>query len=365
MIKTFIKKEPVLLVSALLAVISMFFVPPSSNYFKYIDCKTLSCLLCLMISLKGFEREGILNIASAHMSAKISNARVLAFFLVFSCFFAAMFMTNDVALIALVPMTLMILSMCSLEKISAFIIVLETIAANIGSSLTPIGNPQNLYLFTHFEMQLSEFLITTGEFVIVGGVILALSCLLVPKMPLKLNNNQPNKTLRPKFILIYSGMFVLSVLAVFGAISYWVVLFIISVCSLLADYKTIAKVDYSLLITFAVIFIFVGNISNIDVINNFLVDVTKESAVLTAVISSQIISNVPAAILLSGFTANAKALLIGVNIGGMGTLIASMASVISYKLYANANKGGTFRYMMIFTACNTVFLFILGAAVFI
>ncbi len=356
-----IKKEPVLMVGIFLAMISMIFVPPSKEYASYIDFKTLGCLFCLMASLKGFEREGILRLISSGIMSYLKNTRTITFFLIFICYFIAMIMTNDVALIAIVPITLSIISSCNMQKWSIQIIVLQTIAANIGSSLTPIGNPQNLFLFTHYKMELLDFFVTMIPIVLVGGILLAIGCLTIPSRKVKKIELAQNSTINKHQVIIYSILFLLAVSAVFEVIPYWIILLVVILAILITDKQTLAKVDYSLLLTFVVIFIFVGNIGKIEPIYKFLSEVTKENTMLSGILTSQVTSNVPAAILLSGFTDSAKDLLLGVNIGGMGTLIASMASVISYKLYLSENKGQTLKYLKSFTLWNILFLVVLTA----
>ena len=358
-LKAVFKREPVLSIAAVLAVVSMFFVPPDAEYISYIDLKTLGCLFCLMASVKGMEREGLLRRISLAIAGRLKNLRVLAFFLVFACFFFSMFITNDVALIAIIPITFTILSVCGMVSWSAFLVVLQTVAANIGSSLTPIGNPQNLFLFTHYEIPLSEFFMVMLPIVGAGGIHLGASCLLFPALPLCQSEPFSPQPLTKQKIVLYAVLFLLSVAAVFGFVPYWAATAAIFFVLLAADRRTLFTVDYSLLLTFVVIFVFVGNLARIEPIHAFLSRITKANTLLTAIFTSQFTSNVPAAILLSGFTDRAKELLAGVNIGGMGTLIASMASVISYKMYASVHKGHTGRYMLLFTLWNVVFLAVL------
>lgn len=333
----------------------MFIVPPDAEYIKYIDLKTLVCLLSLMIALKGIEREGLIAIASAKLSSRLGNLRVLTFFLVFTCFFASMLMTNDVALIALVPITLAVLSLCEKLEYTAYIIVLQTIAANIGSSLTPIGNPQNLFLFVRYGFEPVRFLVTMLPFVLFGGVLLALSCMFLPNLPIR---QEPSAAppVRGKASVAYGLMFCLAVAAVFGVLPYWISAAFIVMATFFVDKRTLLKVDYYLLLTFVVIFVFVGNIARIEWLSDLISGWVQRDTMLTALAASQFISNVPAAVMLSGFTDNAVGLLVGVNAGGMGTLIASMASVISYKLYATTFPSGTLRYLLLFTLMNVLFL---------
>ncbi len=355
-IKNYIQKEPIFFAAVILALISLVFVPPDSKYIKYIDFKTLGCLLCLMIALKGMEREGLLNTISVKLASGMKSLRALAFLLVFICFFSAMIMTNDVALIAIVPITLTVLSMCGLEKYAAIIIVLQTLAANIGSSLTPIGNPQNLYLFMHYKWEAANVLLTMFPFILFGGILIGLICTFLPKQSIEQNNELRAQSVKKNPIIAYGIMFIIAVCAVFGLIPYWIAIILIAAATAIVDKKTLLKVDYNLLLTFIAIFILVGNLARIEEINALLRDLVKRDTMLAAVITSQFISNVPSAIMLSGFTNNSRELLIGVNIGGMGTLIASMASVISYKLYADSYKKGTLKYLGLFSVLNIVFL---------
>jgi Na+/H+ antiporter NhaD/arsenite permease-like protein len=361
----FFKKEPVLCIAAALAAVSMLFVPPNAEYLGYIDFKTLACLFCLMASVKGLERGGALKYVSLAIAGRIKTLRALAFFLVFACFFFAMFVTNDVSLIAIIPIAFTILSVCGMESWSAFLVVLQTIAANIGSSLTPIGNPQNLYLFTRYEMPLGEFLWTMLPIVAVGGFLLALSCLFIPNLKLSKTETHSGEPIKKRGLVFYTALFILSVLTVFGFLPYWAAAAAVFLAVLLFDRKTLFAVDYSLLVTFVVIFLFVGNLARIEPIHAFLSSITEANTLLTSILTSQATSNVPAAILLSGFTDNAKELLAGVNIGGLGTLIASMASVISYKMYASVHKGQTGRYMLLFSLWNLAFLALLTALGFL
>lgn len=357
--KIFFWKEPILLVSILLAVLSMFAVPPSREYLSYIDFKTLSCLFCLMASVMGLKREGILEKISLLICSRMTSSRLLTFFLVFSCYLLSMLVTNDVALITMIPITLAILSACQLDEWSAYIIVLQTIAANVGSAMTPFGNPQNLYLFSRYHMELADFFITMLPMGLLGGGLLAISCLIVSPSQLQPPVIPKGKPPRTKRILLYVALFLLSAVSVFDWLPYQAVLLLLLAVLIPLDRKTLAGVDYSLLATFFSIFVFVGNLGNIAPIHGFLSSFTQKSTLLSAILTSQFISNVPAAILLSGFTQNAHKLLIGVNVGGLGTLIASMASVISYKFYVQVYPEGTRRYLKLFTVGNLLFLSIL------
>ncbi len=358
-IKTLFRKDPVLAVATVLACISMIFVVPSKEYLSYIDFKTLACLFCLMVSVKGLEREGILERISIGISGRLKKFRTLVLFLVFSCFAFSMLITNDVALIAIIPITFSVLSVCGLEEWSAFIVVLQTIAANIGSGLTPIGNPQNLFIFNRYHIPLLQFIMTMLPIVITGGLFLAACCMFIPAVRLNPPEAKVSVPLRRKQVIVYGVLFVLSAATVFNFLPYAWITAVVFVMVLVLDNITLKRVDYKLLLTFLVIFIFVGNMSHIPPVHWLLSSLTHKSTLLTAIFTSQLTSNVPAAILLSGFTENSRELLAGVNIGGMGTLIASMASVITYKIYISIHPGQTARFMKLFSLWNILFLTVL------
>lgn len=356
MIRKIIAKEPILVIGFILLLISIFFVPIDRAYVGYVHFKTLGCLLSLMIALKGMEKERLLDVIAEQVSSKIVDLKGLSFILVFVCFISAMFMTNDVALIAIVPITLVIVQSYGLEKYGMLLVALQTLAANIGSSLTPIGNPQNLYLFMQSDWELISFLMTMLPVVLFGAVLLFLACMMMPKVQVIRSQSTKKQRLDGMRLAVYFVMFLIALAAVFEWLPYYIALGVIVVLCLLIEKRVLKEVDYSLLLTFVVIFMLVGNLARIDQINKIIAGVIDKDTFLTAVITSQIISNVPTALMLSGFTENMKELLLGVNVGGMGTLIASMASIISYKLYVGEYKHHGMKYLMVFTILNLLFL---------
>ncbi len=359
---TIIRQDVMLSVSVLLAAASAFFVHPSVGYLSYIDYKTILCLFCLMVTVKGFEQEGLLAVISNGILAKVRTTRMLYLLLVMICFFLSMLITNDVALIAFVPITISVMKLCDKEDKTAFIIILQTIAANIGSSLTPIGNPQNLYIYFRYQMNITALAGTTLPYVLICGLLLAVCCTARKK---EVNDT----TISTQTVLINSPkvikivfLFLLTLLSVAGVIPYGIVTAIIVICMYFIDRSLLRNVDYGLLLTFISIFIFVGNISGLPAIVQMISAAVNQEPVLTAVMASQVISNVPAAILLSEFIADPQILLAGVSIGGLGTLIASMASVISFKYYIRAYPEQIKSYVIRFTLCNVFFLTVLLAA---
>lgn len=354
-IKEFIKTEIVLVISFILAVISAFFVTPSTAYIDYIDFRTLGLLFCLMSVMAGFNRLGIFKFIAEKMLSKIKSINGLSLILGLLCFFSSMFITNDVALITFVPFTVTALKLSGKMDKLIWIVTIETVSANLGSMLTPIGNPQNLYLFSSYHMSLSDFISTILPYALLSLILVLLSCMLTGKGTIDTQSTEKNNDFSKLNIAIYSVLFLLALLTVFRIIPCIATVIITVLTVLIFDREVIFKVDYSLLFTFIFLFIFIGNLGEIKPISDFLKNIVNGNEVLVGIISSQIFSNVPATILLSKFTENAKNLLIGVNLGGLGTLIASMASLISFKFVAK-EKVGTGKYILIFTVVNIIFL---------
>ena len=363
----FIKKETVLCAAVILAVISSFFVPPSVNYVNYIDFRVLGILFCLMTVMAGLQKNGFFDEIGDRLLRKTKNTMQLSLVLVFLCFFFSMLITNDVSLITFVPFAILILSKCGQEKLVTPVVVLQTLAANLGSMLTPIGNPQNLYLYNLAGMSMKHFLGILAPYTAVSGILLLGSGIWISRdrTPVKIEaENQRNETkdqkqTRKRKNRIYLLLFLISLLVVMRLLPYYVAFVIVLVTMLLMDSQVLKTVDYSLLVTFVAFFIFTGNIGNVEKVCETLQRLVGGHEVVTGVVASQVISNVPAALLLSGFTSAYEELLIGVNIGGLGTLIASMASLISYKLYAqkyNEKKG---KYFFWFTIANVGYLTVL------
>lgn len=357
-----LKKEAVLIAALLAALVSSFFVPPSMEYFGYIDYKVLLCLFCLMVVVAGLKKIKAFEVAAAYVARKSRHIRQLALGIILLTYVLAMFMTNDVALITLVPFTLIVLDKVNENRYAIVIIVLQTIAANIGSSLTPVGNPQNLYLFSRYHVNLGEFFLILLPIVVLGGLLLVSSTFLIEKTPLSAYDSMNTSSIDKKRFLIYCALFILSVLSVFNILPYLWIAALLVLCVLILDRHLLLEVDYSLLITFIGFFIFVGNLSEVEPVKRFLSELLTRGEFMISALTSQIISNVPAAVLLSGFTDNYKELLLGVNVGGMGTLIASLASVISYKIYAKAHPKLSRRFLKIFTGFNVIFLVALSLA---
>ena len=380
-IKEFFKKEAVLCVAVLLAIISCFFVHPDKEYLNYIDFRTLAILFSLMTVMAGLQKLNVFKEIAEGMLKRVKGERGLVLTLVLLAFFFSMLITNDVALITFVPFTfttLMLKGEDTYKKLVIPVVVLQTVAANLGSMLTPIGNPQNLYLYSLSGINFFDFLKLMLPYSLIS-LLLIIICIYLftakekseEKVPSQDNvNYSQRKTLTEMFaesqtkyhslLIMYLLLFIVALLVVLRVLPYGVMFFLTLILVLLSDRKTLLKVDYSLLFTFIGFFIFIGNMGRLPVFANALEKIVTGREVLTSILASQVISNVPCALLLSGFTDNYESLIVGTNLGGLGTLIASMASLISYKMVAAKENIKTGEYFKKFTLVNFVFLIILS-----
>lgn len=356
---SFAKAEFVLCIAAACAVISMFFVPPSAAYLEYIDVRTLCLLFCLMALVAGFGKCNVFRLLAQTLLSKQKNTRGLSVVLILLPFFSSMLITNDVALITFVPFTLLVLSMCGHMEAAPVIIVFQTIAANLGSMATPFGNPQNLFLYANYGLSAGDFFGTVVPIAAVSGICLLICGLTRKREQVSVNFTEKVELAYPKLCILFATLFVLTLLSVFHFVHYAVVTVIVAVLLFIFSKDLLKEVDYMLLITFVCFFVFAGNIGVIPAINEALSAVMEKNALMTSILASQVISNVPAAVLLSGFTDNWQALLAGTNIGGLGTPIASMASLISLKLYMKSEGAKSGFYMTFFTLTNVIGLVLL------
>ncbi len=356
----FIKREAVLCIAVLLALVSMFFVPPDAEYAGYIDLRTLGILFCLMTVVAGLKGLGVFSVLAQKLLMRVKTVRGLVIALVLMCFFFSMVITNDVALITFVPFTFELLRLAGEQAEREWLVsavAMQTAAANLGSMLTPLGNPQNLYLYGRAGM-------TAGELVALMLPYSALSLAMIMLWialrrgggSISVRFEEKKEIAGKKRLAMYIALFVVCLLAVLRVIRWQAAAAAVLVCVLAADRKTLHGVDWGLLATFVGFFVFVGNMGRIPALRQLLESVVAGNEVLTAAASSQIISNVPAALLLSGFTQDMRGLIIGTNTGGLGTLIASMASLISYKQLCAQRPQEKGRYMLCFTVSNVVML---------
>lgn len=356
----FVKKETVLTISWILAIVSMIFVPPNIKYIDYIDLRTLGILWSLMIIMQGLQKKKMFDKAGKQLISKTKKVWQLVLVLVLMCFFFSMIITNDVALITFVPFAIFAISECERKDLLVPVITLQTLAANLGSMLTPLGNPQNLYLFGMSDMNIVEFIKIMLPYSLVSFILLIISIFLIKNGNTKIQRPKGEVVIKDKkSIIVYVGLFIFALLTVGGVIKYYMLVAIVLITVIIIDAGTIFEIDYALLFTFTGFFIFTGNIGNIQVIRDFLINIVDGREIVGGILASQIISNVPAALLLSPFTNNLKNLLVGVNLGGLGTLIASMASLISFKLLAHRYNELKGKYFLHFTLMNVIYLIVL------
>ena len=354
----FLRSQTVLVVSAVLALVSCFLVPPSRAYVSYVDWRVLGLLFSLMAVVAGLRTAGTFRVLTEFLLRKVSSMRVIALLLVLLCFGFSMFLTNDVTLITLVPFTLLVFrQMTGSEKALVHTLVLETLAANLGSMLTPIGNPQNLYLYSQYDLSLGVFFRTMAPYTALSLVLLVvLTLVLVPGGAASLSEGSTFHSFHRKTFFVYAALFLLCLLSVARVLDWRVLLVAVLAVVVLENYRLLRMVDYSLLLTFVFFFVFIGNVGSLADVREFLENAVGGREVENGILASQVISNVPAALLLSKFTTDGTGLLVGVNLGGLGTLIASMASLITYRLYAATDRAMKGRYFGEFTLWNVVFL---------
>lgn len=350
--------EKVLLIACTAALASMLLVHPDAGYAGYVDVDVLMLLCALMTVVAGLKRCGMMDRLCRALVHRAGNTRMLCVLLSLACFFSAMLVTNDVALITFVPLTCALLAAQPGQLMLT--VTLETIAANLGSMATPIGNPQNLYLYAHYDMPLGSFLRAVGPLAAASLALLMLACLLVRPKPLGATGaGAAEGTLRTSMLLLHGAQFALCLLSVLGVIPKWASFAAVMVSTLLTERALLEQIDYALLLTFVCFFIFVGNLGRLEAVRALLGGVIAGRELEVGILASQVISNVPAALMLSGFTEDAAALMRGVDLGGLGTLVASLASLISFKLYMKTEGARAGRYLGIFTALNLAFLAVL------
>ena len=360
----FIKKNTVMLVAFVAAVITCFIIPPDETYLGYFDVKTLTCLFCVLAVVCALK-----NIQFFYMLAKkivrvFKNTRLCVLALVYITFLGSMLIANDMALLTFLPLGYFVLTTTKKTRHMAFTFIMQNIAANLGGMLTPFGNPQNLYLYTKFQIPNLEFMAIMAPPFVLSVVLITLCCIIFVK-PEPMDLQDEKLTLPITKTVIYLLLFALSIIIVFRGIPYWTGLIVIPAVLLFMDRKALKMVDYPLLLTFVFFFVFSGNMARIPAVRELFSFLLGKSTLLFSVLSCQVISNVPSAILLSQFTQNYRELLLGVNIGGVGSLIASLASLITFREYTKHNKGKTVYYVLLFSAFNFAFLIVLALFVMI
>lgn len=350
----FCKKEIVLIISFILAVITACFVAPDKEYLAYVDFRILAILFCLMAVMAGFQKIGVFHKLAVGLLRKAGTLRQVIAVMTLLCFFSSMLITNDVALITFVPFAILVLNMSGRMHDMVPVLVLQTIAANLGSMVTPIGNPQNLFLYTLSGMGIGEFFILLLPYTVISLVVLLVFVFARKKVSLNGITLEKKELKQKRQIPVYVMLFVACMITVLfpKLLPYQVLFLIVLVVIVVMDYRILRQVDYSLLLTFVFLFVFTGNMARIPAIRDLLTQLLDGREWQMTLLLSQVISNVPAAILVSGFTENYRAVMVGADLGGLGTLVGSMASLIAYKLYANeahARKGAFIGWLLVYS----------------
>ena len=359
----FIKKNVVLCVALLAALCTSIIVPPDGQYLSYFDWKTLTCLFCVLAVVCAFKNIRFFYCLAKKIVLLFKNTRTCILALAYVTFLGSMLIANDMALLTFLPLGYLVLSTTGKEKYMAFTFIMQNIAANLGGMLTPFGNPQNLYLFTKFSIPTGEFMqIMCPTFLLAVGLI-TVCCLFVKKETLSIQYEEI--TLPKGRTIAYALLFTLSIVIVFRVVHFLIGLIVIVISLLFLDRKALKQVDYPLLFTFMAFFVFSGNMSRIPAVQHLFGGLMDKSTLLFSILSCQLISNVPSAILLSQFTNNYQELLLGVNIGGVGTLISSLASLITFREYTKHNPKKAGSYMALFSLFNFGFLIVLTLAQFL
>ena len=359
-IGAFIKKNVVLCTALVAALVSSIIVPPDAQYLGYFDFKTLTCLFCVLAVVCALKNINFFYILACEIVRRFKNIRMSVIAIVYITFIGSMLIANDMALLTFLPLGYFVLSSTDNKKYMAFLFIMQNIAANLGGMLTPFGNPQNLYLYTRFNIPTGEFMTVMLIPFLLSITLITLCCIVFVKSePLVIKGER--HSIDKKRAVIYGALFALSIAIVFRGIPYQLGLLIIPAAIFFLDRRALADVDYPLLFTFAAFFVFSGNVARIEAVRDVAEALLSKSTLLVSTLSCQLISNVPSSILLSSFTDNYRQLLVGVNIGGAGTLIASLASLITLKEYTKHDREGVGSYIKLFSIVNFSFLGILLA----
>ncbi len=362
--RAFVKKNAVMCIALVAAIVTSIIIPIDEEYVGYFDYKTLTCLFCVLAVVCALKNIHFFYMLARKVVQLFKTARMSVLALVYITFIGSMLIANDMALLTFLPLGYFVLTTTGKQKYMAFTFIMQNIAANLGGMLTPFGNPQNLYLYTKYEIPNLEFMRIMAPPFLLSVAIITICCILFVK-PEPLHLSDEKIVLDPKRTVLYLALFALSIVIVFRGIPYWIGLIVIPAVLLIVDRKALKMVDYGLLFTFVFFFVFAGNMARIDAVRELFSTLLEKSTLLFSVVSCQCISNVPSAILLSQFTNNYPDLLVGVNIGGVGTLISSLASLITFREYVKHNPGKTGYYIGMFSLFNFAFLILLTGFMFL
>ncbi len=338
----FFKTNFIFTVAIIAALISCFFVPIDKEYLGYFDIDTIACITLLLLVIAGFSNIQFFQKVARWLVKKFKNTRSIIMCLIFVTYVSALVNANDMSLLTFLPLAYIVLKYTDNLKYVAFTFIMQNIASNLGGMITPIGNPQNLYIYSFYDMNLLEFFKIMAIPTLIALVLIVVVCMFVKKEPLKFEDSEETKFNVTKAI-IYGVLFCITIAVVLGFIPWWIASIIILITMAICDIKTYLKVDYTIPLTFVAFFIFSGNLSRIPAVINLMESFINEYTFITAYISCQFISNVPTAVLLSKFTTNYPHLLVSVNVASLGIIFSSLSGVISLKEYIKVSKKEKFR----------------------
>lgn len=353
----FFKRNIIFIVAVAVAILSMIIIPPDKEYLNYIDYKTISCLFITLAVVCALKNIDFFYILAVKIVSHFKTTRRCVIALVSVTFFGSMIIANDMALITFLPLGYYLLTVTGKQQLMAYVFILQNIAANLGGMLMPFGNPQSLYIYTKYNISVPEFIDIMIFPFIISMLGIMICCIFISDDPVSIDEH--DKELNYRKVVLYLTLFAIAILIVFRIVPYICGIIIIPVVLFLVDRKALAAVDYPLLLTFVAFFILSSNLSRMDSIREFFSGLLNYDVLLTSVCSCQLISNVPTAILFSQFTDNYRELLLGVNIGGVGTLVASLASLITFREYIKHNPNEKMKYIAQFSILNFAFLTIL------
>lgn len=360
----FVRKNAVFVVALVAALATCVFVPFDRAYPTYFDFKTLTSLFCMLLVVNALKNICFFKTLARRIIRLFKTSKGCVCAIIVITYIASMLIANDMALITFLPLAVIILKATGQEKNTAFTFIMMTIAANLGGMLTPFGNPQSLYLYNYFNIPTGRFFaVMSIPFCVSAALIVSCCLVFIRAEPLQLKSEEPPKTSIWR-LLLYTSFFVYAILIVFRVVPFWTGLLMIPIFAVL-DRKALAGVDYILLLTFCAFFVFAGNLARIGPVAEFLRYLTEKNTLLTGIVSCQVISNVPTAVLLAGFTKNYPALLMAVNIGSCGTLLSSLASLITFRSYGETQPGKQKRFLVLFHIVNLTFLAVLTALGFL
>ncbi len=380
--------------AAVVAAASMLVVPPDGDYLGYFDWKTIGCLFCVLAVASAFRRVGAFDRIARMAIARNGQPRTLALVIVLVTAAFSMLFTNDVALVIMLPLVAAVLVELGQVRLVPAVFALQTLAANLCGMVTPFGNPQNLYLYSYYHLGLGEFLNAMAlPFLVSLAAIVAVTWAITGKagktgkagaesagsdraeaeeaVAEPARRRALAMPLDKRRLIVYGFLFVITLLAVFRVIAFLAAVIMVAVILAAVDRKALAEVDYALLVTFLCFFVFAGNMARIPALGDALGSLMSEWGLLVSALTSQMISNVPAAVVLSHFTEAWQPLLVGVNIGGAGTFVGSLASLIAIRYFALSRKvfprlrtseAPTMgRFLLLFGAMNIAFFVVLLA----